>query len=138
MFLHLGILTYTGSWAQSNLDVTKFDPTALDPGQWADSAVAAGMKYGVLTSKHHDGFALWPSQASAFNVGHVPWQGGKGDVVKAYVDAFRSRGLAPGLYYSIWDTTQGVEAGSLTDAPTSAGSAARRRRRATRAAPPGT
>lgn len=116
MFLHFGILTYTGSWAQSNLDLTKFDPTALDPGQWADAAVAAGMKYGVLTSKHHDGFALWPSQASAFNVGHAPRQGGKGDVVKAYIDAFRSRGLAPGLYYSIWDTTQGVEAGYLTDA----------------------
>lgn len=116
MFLHFGILTYTGSWAQSNLDISKFDPTGLDPGQWADAAVAAGMKYGVLTSKHHDGFALWPSQASTFNVGHVPWQGGKGDVVKAYVEAFRSRGLAPGLYYSIWDTTQGVEAGSLTDA----------------------
>jgi alpha-L-fucosidase len=46
-------------------------------------------------------------------VGHIRWKNGQGDVVKDYVDAFRSRGLLPGLYYSIWDTTQGVEAASL-------------------------
>jgi alpha-L-fucosidase len=116
MFLHFGILTYTGAWAKPNLDITQFNPTRLDPGQWADAAVAAKMKYAVLTAKHHDGFALWPSAASDFNVGHIPWRGGKGDVVRAFVDAFRSRGLLPGLYYSIWDTTEGVAAGNLTAA----------------------
>jgi len=116
MFLHFGILTYTGSWSQPNLDIKRFNPTGLDPGQWADAAVAAKMKYGVLTTRHHDGFALWPSRASDFNVGHVRWRDGKGDVVRAYVDAFRSRGLLPGLYYSIWDTTEGVSAGQLTPA----------------------
>jgi alpha-L-fucosidase len=113
MFLHFGILTYTGSWAQANLDITQFNPTGLNPAQWADAAVAAHMKYAVLTTKHHDGFALWPSAASDFNVGHIPWLDGKGDVVRAYVDAFRARGVAPGLYYSIYDTTRGVTAGSL-------------------------
>src|SRR5580704_2895669 len=58
MFLHFGILTYTGSWSKPNLDITQFNPTGLDPGQWADAAVAAKMKYGVLTARHHDGFAL--------------------------------------------------------------------------------
>ena len=116
MFLHFGILTYTGSWSKPNLDITQFNPTGLDPGQWADAAVAAEMKYGVLTTHHHDGFALWPSKASDFNVGHIPWRDGKGDVVREYVDAFRSRGLLPGLYYSIWDTTEGVSAGHLTPA----------------------
>jgi alpha-L-fucosidase len=66
------------------------------------------MKFGVLTARHHDGFALWPSAASNFNVGHIPWKNGQGDVVKDYVTAFRSRGLAPGLYYSIWDSTEGI------------------------------
>jgi alpha-L-fucosidase len=66
------------------------------------------MKFGVLTTRHHDGFALWPSAASTFNVGHIPWKNGQGDVVRDYVDAFRSRGLAPGLYYSIWDSTEGI------------------------------
>jgi len=116
MFLHFGILTYTGSWSKPNLDIKQFNPTGLDPGQWADAAVAAKMRYGVLTTRHHDGFALWPSRASDFNVGHIPWRDGKGDVVREYVDAFRSRGLLPGLYYSIWDTTEGVSAGQLTPA----------------------
>ena len=68
MFLHFGILTYTGSWATPSLDITMFNPTQLDPNQWADAAVSAGMKFGVLTTRHHDGFALWNSQVSTFDV----------------------------------------------------------------------
>ena len=116
MFLHFGILTYTGSWSKPNLDIKLFNPVGLDPGQWADAAASAHMKYAVLTTHHHDGFALWPSKASDFNVGHIPWRGGKGDVVREYVDAFRKRGILPGLYYSIWDTTEHVAAGELTSA----------------------
>jgi alpha-L-fucosidase len=114
MFIHFGILTYAGKWGQGNLDITAFAPSKLDAGQWADAAVAAKMRYGVLTARHHDGFALWPSKASDYNVGHLPWRGGKGDVVAEYVAAFRSRGLLPGLYYSIWDITQGVAEGQIT------------------------
>jgi alpha-L-fucosidase len=116
MFLHFGILTYTGMWAQPNLDITQFNPTALDPGQWAAAAKAAGMTFGVLTTRHHDGFALWPSAASDFNVGHIPWQNGQGDVVRQYVDAFRAAGLQAALYYSIWDTTEGIGEGPVTAA----------------------
>jgi alpha-L-fucosidase len=107
-----------GSWAQANLPIDNFAPSSkYDPTQWADTAVAAHMKFGVLTTRHHDGFALWPSAASTFNVGHVPWKNGKGDVVKDYVNAFRSRGLAPGLYYSIWDSTEGIgNSGTITAA----------------------
>jgi alpha-L-fucosidase len=122
MFLHFGILTFCGSqpgdpcagmWAQANLDITKFAPSSsYDPGQWADAAVSAHMKYGVLTTRHHDGFALWPSAAGTFNVGHIPWKNGQGDVVRDYVDAFRSRNLLPGLYYSIWDNTEGIGNGT--------------------------
>lgn len=114
MFIHFGLLTYTGKWGEGNLDIRQFNPTGFAPDQWADAAVAAKMKYGVLTARHHDGFALWPSKASAYNVAHVPWRDGQGDVVAEYVTAFRSRGLLPGLYYSIWDITQGVAAGQLT------------------------
>jgi alpha-L-fucosidase len=116
MWLHFGILTYTGSWAQPNLDITQFNPTGLDPGQWAAAANSAGMTFGVLTTRHHDGFALWPSAASDFNVGHIPWQNGQGDVVRQYVDAFRAAGLLPALYYSIWDSTEGIGKGPVTDA----------------------
>ena len=104
-----------------NLDITKFNPSSkYNPGQWADAAVSAHMKFGVLTARHHDGFALWPSAASNFNVGHIPWKNGQGDVVKDYVTAFRSRGLAPGLYYSIWDSTEGIgNSGTTFRAPSS-------------------
>jgi alpha-L-fucosidase len=109
MFIHFGVLTYTGSWAQPNLDISQFNPTKLDPGQWADAAKAAHMKFGVLTTRHHDGFALWDSKVSTFDVAATPWfKNGGRDVVKDYVEAFRSRGLLPGLYYSIWDATQGI------------------------------
>ena len=118
MFMHFSILTFCGSqpgdpckgsWAQANLAISNFAPSAkYDPNQWADTAVSAHMKFGVLTTKHHDGFALWPSAASNFNVGHIPWKNGQGDVVKDYVAAFRAKGLAPGLYYSIYDSTEGI------------------------------
>src|SRR5271157_4062266 len=108
MFIHFGILTYTGTWSQRNLDITKFNPEKLNPGQWADAAKSAGMTFGVLTTKHHDGFALWQTETSDFSVKSIPWRNGKGDVVREYVDAFRAKGLLPGLYYSIWDNTKGI------------------------------
>ena len=116
MFIHFGILTYTGSWSQANLDIAQFNPTALDANQWAEAAAAAGMKYGVLTTRHHDGFALWDSAVSTFDAGGIPWRGGKGDVVREFVDAFRARGLHAGLYYSVWDNTRGVGNGPMTSA----------------------
>jgi alpha-L-fucosidase len=108
MFIHFGILTYTGTWAQKNLDITKFNPEKLNPEQWADAAKSAGMTFGVLTTKHHDGFALWQTETSDFSVKSISWRNGKGDVVREYVDAFRGKGLLPGLYYSIWDNTKGI------------------------------
>jgi alpha-L-fucosidase len=123
MFLHFGILTFCGSqpgdpcpgnWSQPNLDIAKFSPSDLyDPRQWADAAVSAKMRFGILTTRHHDGFALWPSAAGTFNVKSIPWKNGQGDVVRDYVDAFRSRGLLPGLYYSIWDNTEGIGNGPI-------------------------
>jgi alpha-L-fucosidase len=113
MFIHFGILTYTGKWGDGHLDITQFNPAGLDPDQWAAAAVSAKMKYGVLTARHHDGFALWPSRAGDHNVAHVPWRNGQGDVVAEYVAAFRSHGLLPGLYYSIWDITRGVADGKI-------------------------
>jgi alpha-L-fucosidase len=120
---HFGILTYTGTWAQANLPINDFNPgTTLNPQQWATAAKSAGAKFGVLTTRHHDGFALWPSKASAFNVGHTTWYsqvGGqaapndKGDVVQQFVNGYRAEGLQPAFYYSIWDSTHPVS-GTLT------------------------
>src|SRR3990172_5965064 len=55
MFIHFGIMTFTGKpWATPNQDVSQFNPTDLDCGQWADAAAAAKMKFAILTTKHHD------------------------------------------------------------------------------------
>ena len=72
MFLHFGILTYTGAWAKPNLDIEQFNPTRLIPGQWADAAVAARMKYAVLTTRHHDGFAYGPARRATSTSGTSP------------------------------------------------------------------
>ena len=114
MFIHFGIRTYKGAWSAKNLPIEMFNPTELDCGQWADAAKAAGMTFGVLTCKHHDGFSLWDTSMNDFDVASIPWRNGKGDVVREFVDAFRSRGLIAGLYYSVWDNTEGVGNGKVT------------------------
>ncbi len=114
MLLHFGVVTYTGNWSQPNLPIDQFNPTKLDAGQWADAAVAAKMKYGILSVKHIDGFALWNSQISDFDVGAIPWRNGKGDVVREFVEAFRARGLKVGFLYAMWDSTAGIDTGSVS------------------------
>ncbi|MFF9042102.1 RICIN domain-containing protein [Streptomyces sp. NPDC014892] len=108
MFNHFNLGTFTNEeWAAPNQSPALFAPTAVDCAQWAAAAAAAKMSYGILTTKHHDGFALWPSAYGTQNVANSSY---KQDVVKAYCDAFRAKGLKVGLYYSIWDRTFGVEA----------------------------
>ncbi len=90
-FFHFGIMTFSGAaWATPNQDVSKFNPVDLDCSQWAHAATAAGMKYGILTTKHHDGFCLWNSAFTDYDVASSPWKNGQGDVVREYVDAFRN------------------------------------------------
>ncbi|MGW0500497.1 RICIN domain-containing protein [Streptomyces sp. NPDC003007] len=108
MFNHFSLGTFTNQeWAEPNQSPTLFAPPSVNCAQWADAAVAAKMSYGILTTKHHDGFALWPSAFGTQNVANSSY---KHDVVQAYCDAFRAKGLKVGFYYSIWDRTFGVEA----------------------------
>ena len=108
MFNHFSLGTFTNQeWAEPNQSPTLFAPPSVNCAQWADAAAAAKMSYGILTTKHHDGFALWPSAYGAQNVANSSY---KQDVVRAYCDAFRAKGLKVGFYYSIWDRTFGVEA----------------------------
>jgi len=79
-----------------------FNPDLYDPTEWAKIAKKAGMKYAVLTAKHHDGFCLWDTKQTDFKVTNTPY---KKDIIKEYVDAFRKEGLKVGLYYSIIDWT---------------------------------
>ncbi|KUN02258.1 hypothetical protein AQI96_39970 [Streptomyces canus] len=106
MFDHFSMGTFTNQeWAEPNQSPAPFAPPSVNCAQWADAAAAAKMSYGILTTKHHDGFALWPSAYGTQNVANSSY---KQDVVRAYCDAFRAKGLKVGFYYSIWDRTFGV------------------------------
>ncbi|UBM58957.1 alpha-L-fucosidase [Marinilongibacter aquaticus] len=74
-----------------------FNPKDFDPSVWAKAARMAGMKYVVFTTKHHNGFCMYDTQTTDFNIMHTPF--GK-DITKMIVDAFREEGLAIGLYFS--------------------------------------
>jgi alpha-L-fucosidase len=111
MFIHWGLyaLLGRGEWAMSReqIPLEEYDPLAerfsvpkYDPKQWAAVARDAGMKYMVLTTKHHEGFSLWDSQANPFNAVN---SAAKRDLLAEYVDAVRDAGLKVGLYYSIGD-----------------------------------
>ena len=77
-----------------------FDPDLYDPTQWAEVAAAAGMKYCVVTSKHHEGFCLWDSALTDYKAPNSP--AGR-DLLRPLVEAFRAEGLRVGLYHSLID-----------------------------------
>lgn len=101
MFMHFNMSTFVpGGWSNGEEDPLLFNPDNLDFGQWADAAVAAKMKYAVLTVKHTGGWCLWDTATSDRDVTWFKnYKDGKADVVQEYVDAFRSRGLKVGFYY---------------------------------------
>ena len=77
-----------------------FNPDLFDAREWAKAAKAAGMKYAVLTTKHHEGFCLFDTQYTDYKITNTPF--GR-DLVKEYADAFRAEGLHVGFYYSLID-----------------------------------
>ncbi|NNE69838.1 MAG: hypothetical protein HKN29_05675 [Rhodothermales bacterium] len=103
MFIHFNMATFNDrEWANGYEDPDSFAPTSLDVEQWADAAVSAGMTYAVLTVKHTGGWALWDSGLTNHDVtAFQNYQDGKGDLVREFVDAFRSRGLKVGFYYCL-------------------------------------
>lgn len=103
LFFHFGIRSfYPGhkDWDGREMPAEGFLPTELDCDAWCRTAKEAGATYAILTCKHHDGFALWPSAYSNYGVKESPWRDGKGDVVREFTDACRKNGLKVGLYYS--------------------------------------
>ena len=103
VFFHFGIRSFFPGhkdWDGKEMPMDAFNPTELDCESWLRLAKAGGATYAILTCKHHDGFALWPTKHSAYSVAGTPWKNGKGDVVREFVEACRKVGLKVGLYYS--------------------------------------
>ena len=111
MFIHWGLyaLPARGEWVRSIERMPEseylpyfrsFSAPDFDPKAWAKAAKAAGMKYAVLTAKHHDGFCLFDSQYTDYKATNTPF--GR-DAVREFLDAFRAEGLRVGLYYSLLD-----------------------------------
>ena len=111
MFIHWGLYSIParGEWIRSNEMISKddyqtyfdeFNPINYDPKAWARAAKDAGMKYVVMTAKHHDGFCLFDSKLTEYKTTNT--KAGR-DLIKEYVEAFREEGLKVGLYYSTID-----------------------------------
>ena len=111
MFIHWGLyaLAARHEWVRNYERMTdaeyqkyfdQFNPDLYDPKSWARQAREAGMKYAVITSKHHEGFCLFDSKFTGYKATNTP---AKRDLIKEWVDAFRSEGLKVGFYYSLLD-----------------------------------
>lgn len=76
----------------------QFDPKSFDPRKWARQAKEMGARYMIFTTKHHDGFALWPTKYSDYNIRKSPY---KKDIVQEVVDAYTAEGIDVYLYFSV-------------------------------------
>src|SRR5947207_3007824 len=122
MFIHWGLYAIpggewngqrsprkNGEWIMNDLHIPvadyeklaqQFNPVKFDAKQWARIAKDSGMKYVVITSKHHDGFCLWDSKVTDYDVMNTPF---KRDILKELSDAVRAEGLKMCFYHSIMD-----------------------------------
>ena len=111
MFIHWGLYAMPArhEWVRNYERITneqyqkyfeRFNPDLYNPRDWAKMAKAAGMKYVVLTAKHHEGFCNFDSKFTDYKSTNTPC---KRDLVKEYVEAFRAEGLKVGFYYSLID-----------------------------------
>ncbi len=112
MFIHWGLYSVPArhEWVQNYERIPaneyrqryfdKFNPDLYNPKEWAAQAKKAGMKYVVLTTRHHEGFALWDTKLSDYKSANTPI---KQDLLKPFVEAFRAEGIKIGFYFSLID-----------------------------------
>lgn len=111
MFIHWGPVSLTGKeigWSRGagtpveeyDRLYQRFNPTAFSADEWVATAKAAGMRYIVLTTKHHDGFCLWDSEVTDYDITATPF---KRDVVRELSTACKKAGIPFGVYYSTCD-----------------------------------
>lgn len=101
MFIHFGINTFANcEWSDGSLDKSLYKPSGLDCDGWVRTAAENGMRYVIVTAKHHDGFCLWNTNTTEYGVKNTSYPQ---DVIALTAQACRKHGIALGIYYSLWD-----------------------------------
>lgn len=101
MFIHFGINTFHDmEWTDGSKLASSYAPANIDAEQWIKTAKDAGMKYVILVTKHHDGFCLWDSDFTEYDVSN---SGNTTNVVESVAKACKKHNIGLGLYYSLWD-----------------------------------
>ncbi|MGZ3888213.1 MAG: alpha-L-fucosidase [Flavisolibacter sp.] len=104
VLVHFTPTTFEGKeWGYGDAPPGIFNPLHFDPEQIARAAKAGGFRGLILVAKHHDGFCLWPTKTTNYNISQSPWSNGKGDMVREFEQATRKSGLEFGVYCSPWD-----------------------------------
>lgn len=102
--MHFGLNTFSGKeWGYGDEDPAIFTPAAFDAEQIVRACRDGGLSGIILVCKHHDGFCLWPTKTTPYNITRSPFRGGRGDLVREVAAACRKYGLEMGFYVSPWD-----------------------------------
>ena len=102
--MHFSLNTFTGKeWGYGDDDPQIFNPSDFSADQIAEACKAGGLAGIIIVCKHHDGFCLWPTKTTPYNISKSPFRNGKGDLVREMADACRKAGLPVGFYVSPWD-----------------------------------
>ncbi|MBD8489492.1 alpha-L-fucosidase [Echinicola sp. CAU 1574] len=101
MFIHFGVNTFHDmEWTDGSKEASSYNPSNIDAEQWIRTAKEAGMKYVILITKHHEGFCLWDSELTTYDVASSP---NSTNVVEEVAKACKKYDIGLGLYYSLWD-----------------------------------